>query len=279
MGRFLTDTMKSSATVPCSQDKITLERILSLYEKYEADLKNVKSKMRGIARQKGRPWPERYVGGRVLRKLARTVGIMLPWDPPMLMQFDDISAEITYLMVRDTKPDVVVEISPCHGWSTCWILSALRDNRAGMLHSYDVVDIAVRNIAPELSSGRWTFHKGDVCSNLESIPSSIDYLFIDSDHSAKFAEWYLEHVVPRVVEGGVVSVDDVFHQRDPGKFDGEGRVVVDWLEANRHPFFCASSEGFASEQNAINAHKIGRGIQQPVRTATKNPTIFFLAKS
>jgi hypothetical protein len=82
--------------------------------------------------------------------------------PTMRAQLDDIEAEITYLLLRELRPMKVVEIGALHGWSTTWILRALRDTGHGHLHTVDRVDHSVRQVPPDLSAGRWTFVHGDV---------------------------------------------------------------------------------------------------------------------
>jgi len=54
--------------------------------------------------------------------------------------FSDRESEILYLLVREAKPETVVEISPCHGYSTNYILAALTHNQKGALHSYEIVE-------------------------------------------------------------------------------------------------------------------------------------------
>ena len=56
---------------------------------------------------------------------------------------------------------------------------------------------------------------------MPKLPPAFDYLFMDSDHSAPFASWYVQHLFPRVKDGGLVSVHDVFHKSQPG-FPPEG---------------------------------------------------------
>ncbi|MEU6641291.1 LuxR C-terminal-related transcriptional regulator [Saccharomonospora sp. NPDC046836] len=57
-------------------------------------------------------------------------------------QLDDIEAELTYLRLRETRPEQVVEIGSLHGWSSAWILRALRDNGTGHLLTTDLRDEA-----------------------------------------------------------------------------------------------------------------------------------------
>ena len=58
--------------------------------------------------------------------------------------FADLEAEITYMRIRELRPEKVMELSPNCGWSTHYLLSALRDNGAGELHSYDLVDCSLK---------------------------------------------------------------------------------------------------------------------------------------
>src|SRR6201991_302786 len=85
----------------------------------------------------------------------------------MTPQLDDLEAEITYLLLRAIKPAGVVELGTFHGWSTTWILSALRDNGFGHLHSFDLIDNVVRNVPAELVADRWTFVMGDIKQMVE----------------------------------------------------------------------------------------------------------------
>ncbi|MDN5929829.1 MAG: class I SAM-dependent methyltransferase [Pseudonocardia sp.] len=131
--------------------------------------------------------------------------------PSMTPQLDDLEAEITYLLLRDTAPAHVMELGTFHGWSTTWILSALRDNGSGHLHSFDRIDHVVRTVPADLSDGRWTFLHGEVRERLADVPRDAGYLFVDAAHSSRFARWYVEHLFPIVPAGIPVSVHDVFH--------------------------------------------------------------------
>ena len=59
-----------------------------------------------------------------------------------------------------------MELGTFQGWSTTWILRALRDNGHGHLHSFDQVDAVLRTVPADLADGRWTFVPGDVAANL-----------------------------------------------------------------------------------------------------------------
>lgn len=152
--------------------------ILSLYNKYKKDLIFLKEKM----------------------SLIKPIGA-----------FGDVEGEITYLLLRESKPLKVLEFSPNKGWSSCYILNALYDNNHGQLYSFDIHNDSDKFI-PENLKGRRHFYSGDLKNNLHHIPDNIDYCFIDSDHSKAFAEFYIKDIFPKVKENSVYSVHDIYHE-------------------------------------------------------------------
>lgn len=192
----------------------------------------------------------------------------------MTAQLDDLEAEITYLLLRATRPDVVVELGALHGWSTSWILSALRDNGTGRLVSFDLVDNAVRNVPADLAADRWTFVAGDIRQNLDAVPADAGYLFVDADHGARFARWYLAEFFPLFEAGIPVSVHDVFHFPVTLPLH-EGRVVVRWLDERGTPYFTPSRARARRVYGELNALRDELGLP-PVRGAGDNPMIYFV---
>ena len=191
----------------------------------------------------------------------------------MTPQLDDLEAEITYLLLRATRPPVVMELGTFHGWSTSWILSALRDNGSGRLHSFDIIDNVRRNVPEELAEGRWTFVQGDIKETVAQVPADTAYLFVDAAHNSFFARWYLDNLFPRVPAGIPVSVHDVYHFPVTLPFH-EGRVVVRWLGAQGTPFFTPSRAKARAAYDELNALRDELGLA-PVRGAGDNPMIFF----
>ncbi|MBC9731328.1 class I SAM-dependent methyltransferase [Streptomyces sp. TRM68367] len=196
--------------------------------------------------------------------------------PPASMkaQLDDIEAEITYLLLRETRPETVVEIGTFHGWSTTWILRALHDNGTGHLYSYDIVDHVVREVPQQLAAGHWTFTQGDARENLPKIPDTADFLFIDAAHSARFARWYIQHLLPRMTPGIPVCVHDVFHGRRALPFT-EGAVVLRWLAERRQPYFTASRARETEIHDRLGDVKRSLALGRPLRDSRDNPMIFF----
>jgi predicted O-methyltransferase YrrM len=181
---------------------------------------------------------------------------------------------LTYLFIREHQPETVVEIGSLHGWSTTWILRALRDNGHGRLCSYDLVDHARRAVPVELAGDRWSFVHGDVRRAAIPRPEEIDYVFIDAAHTARFARWYLAEVLSPLRAGTPVSVHDVLHGRRPVPF-GEGAVVLGWLAARDMAYFTSSRAAAPETYRQLSELKERLSLAERVHAGTDNPMIFF----
>lgn len=188
-------------------------------------------------------------------------------------QLDDVEAELTYLALREHRPSTVMELGTFHGWSTTWILSALRDNGFGHLHSFDRIDNVARTVPAELAADRWTFVHGDIATTLDAVPDDVDYLFVDADHGRRFGRWYLVHLFPLVAANTPVSVHDVFHGRRARPWS-EGAEVVRWLDERGVPWFTAARRHAPANLAAIDEVRAKLGLTG-ARATTVNPMIFF----
>jgi predicted O-methyltransferase YrrM len=230
-----------------SEVPITVDFVTNLYRKYAKELACVRDAQRVFC--------------------ASTKDRLIP-------QLDDLEAEITYLLLREFRPRCVVEIGTYHGWSTSWILSALRDNETGRLYSFDIIDNVLHNMPPELVRDRWTFRKGDIRFNLDALPNDIDYLFIDAAHNGRFARWYIAHLMPNVAPGTLASVHDVFHGRFALPFT-EGATVLRWLKRTDTPYFTASAARAPRTYRQLLDTKKTAGLDKSIRAGHDNPMIFF----
>lgn len=253
---------------------LSLDYITALYREHAAALREAHEAQRKLYALRGHAKLERFRILHAVGTALRSVGLPAHSRRLLRPKFDDIEAEITYLLLRAVRPDAVVEIAPYYGWSTTWILRALRDNGSGRLYSYDLVDYALRTVPASLSNGRWTFYQGDVRLQLSRLPSQIDYLFIDATHTAEFARWYTEQLLSRLASGTPVSVHDVFHDRDPGRFP-EGAVLMSWLAQRGIPYFTASPGRAPDIHDALVAVKRELGLGAQIHESRANPAAFF----
>lgn len=223
----------------------TVDTTMALYRKYADDLRQVRAQQR--------------------RHRAA--------NPDMRVQLDDLEAEITYLRLREQRPREVVEIGCLHGWSTTWILRALRDNGRGSLRTFDRIDDAARRVPADLAQ-RWTFVRGDVRNRLADMPASIDYLFLDAAHNARFARWYVQHLLAPLEPGTLVSVHDVFHSARPLPFS-EGSVLLRWLQRGGIEHFTASPARSRPVYVQLMSLRAELGLTDPVHSGRGNPMLFY----
>jgi len=137
--------------------------------------------------------------------------------PKIGMMYQGEERRILYLLARHFRPEIVLELSPYKGWSTLHIAKALEDNDVGTIYSFELekenVKVAKRVLNDWGLLHRVRFFVGDVRQTLPRIlrqlKQPIDLLFVDSDHSYEFGQWWLREVMPKVRIGGLVQVHDV----------------------------------------------------------------------
>ncbi len=249
--------------------------VAGLYRKYLPALGAVRQAQLGLYAQRGDTHLERYAVYRALSAALARLGLPAHYKRRLKPQLDDIESEITYLLLRDYRPEAVVEIAPDRGWSTTWMLHALRDNGTGHLYSYDLYDHSTRAVPRNLAAGRWTFVQGDVTRNLDRLPPRIDYLFLDGGHSADFAEWCLGTLFPHLSPGTPVSVHDIFPPPEAAHRFGEARVVQRWLSERKVAYFTASPAAAREVYDRLVALRRDLGIAKPIHWSRKNPMVFF----
>lgn len=184
---------------------------------------------------------------------------------------DDIEAELLYLMIRDEKPETVLEVSSAHGYSTTWILSALKDNNFGTLYSCDTIN-AEENILLELRN-RLNFKCNQVENILDTLPKEVDFLLIDSDHRLPFAARLFDTLVPKVRIGCKVLVHDVFAFAHPAH--GEAIHVFKYLNDNNIKCYTPSVCWF-NNLSYIMKIRLEVGIDHTInRTCNRNSMLIF----
>lgn len=247
-----------------------VELVAHLYRKHSTALRRVREDQRRLYAERGNTHLEPFVPYRLFGAVLDSLGTPAHYRRLLKPQLDDIEAEATYLLLRELKPQTVVEISPDGGWSTTWLLAALRDNGSGHLYSYDLFDHSTRAVPRELADGRWTFARGDVTRQLDRMPPQIDYLFLDSDHTAGFARWYIRELFPRLAPGTPVCIHDIFPERG-----GESRVIRDWLVERRIQYFTPAPAAAPDVHVRLLDLKRELGFDELIHSSCRNPMVFF----
>ena len=247
-----------------------MQQIVELYGRFAPALRRVRRNQCRLYGSRGNLYLERVASCFKLRSVLERLGMPPGYHRLLKPQLDDLEAEVTYLLLRELRPQTVVEISPDGGWSTTWLLSALKDNGSGRLFSYDIFDHCTRTVPHELSEGRWTFVQGDVRGQLSQLPPRIDFLFLDSAHSAAFADWYLRELFPRLAPGTPIAIHDIFPERT-----GEARVVRQWLREQGIDYFTAAPAAAPDVYHRLRRVKRELGLDEFIHDSQRNPMVFF----
>ena len=133
---------------------------------------------------------------------------------PSLGQYDWLSGQVLYCLVRATRPRKLVEFSTSSGYSTTFSALAMQRNGVGALHTVDL-DARALDSAERWLRGRGLgdvvqLYHGD-CRDIvpRLVSDDLDLLFIDTLHSFEITEWYLSDVVPRLRDDCLVHIHDV----------------------------------------------------------------------
>jgi predicted O-methyltransferase YrrM len=234
----------------------------------------VRATQRQLYAQRSDARLERFAPYRWAAAALRRLGLPAHYKRRFRPKFDDIEAEITYLLVRNLRPRVVLEVAPYYGWSTTWLLQALRDNASGRLYSYDLVDYSRWTVPPELAGERWQLTPGDIRDSGHRLPPGIDYLFLDAAHTAEFARWYTRELFPRLPAGTLVGVHDIFRGPDLAPMP-ESPVLLEWIQRRGISCLTAAPGAPGSVYDQAVALKRELGLADPIHDSVKNPMAFF----
>ncbi len=173
--------------------------------------------------------------------------------------FGDVEGELTYMLIRETQPEIVFEISPGAGWSTNYILAALTANGKGILHSFEILpaiqgepteQVIRANQCAQWDQRRLIIHIGDARQTVPHVDGTINFLLLDSCHEDWFAKWYIETVFPRV--DGIVIIHDIAFA-DGIEHTSEAKYVWKWAMHMHIPLTLIGSIETTLERAGVRA--------------------------
>ena len=159
--------------------------------------------------------------------------------------FGDREGELLYIVIRETKPDLVYEISPNSGYSTNYILAALSKNGSGRLESFELIEsfngrptreVIQSHMMAGLPRDQWNINIGDaritVVNRLKK--EQPDFILLDSCHEDFFAEFYVKALLPHCK--GWVAVQDIAHFDPRAEGDTEAYYLLSFLQKTESEF-------------------------------------------
>jgi predicted O-methyltransferase YrrM len=189
--------------------------------------------------------------------------------------FDDVEAELLYMLVRERKPDRVVELGSCTFWSTTWLMWGLHDNAHGHLFTYDLAPGPLDNIPDVLRQAvgqrfDFTTVQGDALK--QDIPDGIDMLLQDAAHELPWAQDFMDYALPKVNTGGLIMIHDVFALATPAH--GEAIAAYKYLDENNMKCWTPSST-YPKSWAAIQKARMDNDITWNIHTSEVNSLMLF----
>ena len=145
--------------------------------------------------------------------------------------YSDFDASYLYAMVREYKPETIIDFAPRQGKTTSCIINGIIKNLKesfGKVKYYvfekdmpflNEIRIYLDKIIAEsgMSSMIQVFYNGNIIGSeiLDKI-NDVDLLFIDANHDYILASWYVETLFKKVKIGGVIHVHDIHYNNKNG---------------------------------------------------------------
>ena len=155
------------------------------------------------------PELSRLADERVAELERRTAGSELLFPERFAVERE--SARFLYLLVRATRPALMVETGVANGASTFLVLTAMEENAAGRLVSTDINTHVGSLLTPqERDSSRWELEviAPDGFAEVVAELGPVDVFLHDSDHSYANVLHEVSTIWPRVRPGGFLIADD-----------------------------------------------------------------------
>jgi len=142
---------------------------------------------------------------------------------------------ILYDEIKKLKPEVVIETGTHRGLTTMYMLTAMVENKKGMLHTADIYDWgAMGNFKkfPEHEE-RVKCYKERGSAMLNKLEPGIEFAFIDGFHEKVEVLEELDFLLPKLANGAVVYFHDTNGRNDycdvPGAIE-EKELKVEYLK-------------------------------------------------
>lgn len=159
-------------------------------------------------------------------------------------QYGNLESMILYAIIRDRKFRIVVEMgTEARGRSTYIIQKALLKNGGVFLHIMNdlpgIVEEAFANLVRQGMGGNIWLLSGPAQTMMDIFRPNlgkVDFMFIDADHSADFARWYVTEVINYLPKGSTVHIHDIniTKEQDRGFSEDNEEIALRQLMEKGH---------------------------------------------
>jgi predicted O-methyltransferase YrrM len=185
------------------------------------------------------------------------------------------SAWVLHGLVRSLRPEICVEIGSAHGWSTCHVALALKENFAGKLYaidphrptdwndagSSDTLQVLQRHLRCCRVAEYVEIVRATSAEAARGWTRPVDFLFIDGDHSHAGVKRDWDLFSPFLAEFGVaVFHDTTWELHGPNRPDMGVPRFLDELRQAGHPVITIDRDcGLSLVQNRVGGLPLVRG--------------------
>lgn len=171
---------------------------------------------------------------------------------------------LLYWLLRDMKPETVIETGTHRGLTSLYMAHALMDNQKGHLYTADPFEWGQRanfDKFPEMSD-RITFFKTEGRQMIDTL-DKIDFAFIDGYHEVKDVVPEIENLLPRLTSGAIV----IFHDCWYGNTDGVNEAME---QTGLQSVWLPTTNAIRIYQHTIDKPKGRDEIYQNINSNTNN---------
>lgn len=118
--------------------------------------------------------------------------------------------KLLFSLVQQHQPKTILEVGTGHGYSTAWMIMALREE--SKLYTIDEVT------RPQIAEDERIIRlRGTLNEKIGEIPTHLDFVFLDSDHQIDRIAKDIELIQSRLQPGSVVVIHDTEYCDEMGR--------------------------------------------------------------
>ena len=130
--------------------------------------------------------------------------------PRRMLNITPETGRLLWIMIRTAGASRILEVGTSNAFSTIWLADAARET-GGRVTTLEMnpnkIMLARENLVKAGLADRVEIIEGPAATTLRDIPGPFDFIFLDADRPSYLT--YLELVVPKLVQGGLLVADNV----------------------------------------------------------------------
>lgn len=130
------------------------------------------------------------------------------------------SGQLLYRLVREQKPQVVLELGTSLGVSTAYMSQGCRSAQCYTIEGCPAIAKVARKNFRQLGLTNIELIQGNIDEKLPLLLDrleQVDFVFIDANHTSLALKKYFDMLMPKITEKSMIVVDDIHWSADMNK--------------------------------------------------------------